>query len=158
MGRSRHAGRETAMIARCHDSQLVLCDELETIADGLPSNLDRQRCLLVARAVCPIIVSSHDVEEKLLFDALERLPNCPADLSRTLERLRYQHYEDLCFAEELQDVLLALGHGEESVSADAIGYMLRGFFESIRRHVAFERELLMPMLQLGGSPPRRNEL
>ena len=149
LDRSHKAGSEFGMIMRCHESQLALCDELEAVADSLPSRVDRQRCLHLARAVCPIVSSSHDAEERLLFATLERLPNRSADLDRTLDRLRYEHFEDVCFAEELHDALLALGRGEERVSAEAVGYMLRGFFESVRRHVAFERELLLPLLKVG---------
>jgi hypothetical protein len=42
------------------------------------------------------------------------------------------------------------------MTADAAGYMLRGFFEGVRRHVAFEREMLAPLMKLAlrraGSP------
>lgn len=140
--------REIAMVMRCHDIQLVLCEELEWLADHLPSNADRQRCLRLARAICPLVVSSHQVEEALLFNVLERLGDRVPDLPSTIERLRYEHYADLCFAEEIRDTLLAIGRDEEGVSADAAGYMLRGFFESVRRHIAFEREILVPLLEL----------
>lgn len=148
MTQSLHRGREIATITRCHDSQFLLCDELEAIADSLPSNADRQRCLHLARAICPIVASSHDVEEKLLFQALEPLANRVADLPATLERLRFEHHCDLCLAEELHDALLAFGRGEDLMTSDAVGFMLRAFFESVRRHVAFEQEILVPLLAL----------
>ena len=31
----------------------------------------------------------------------------------------------------------------DSVNAEAAGYMLRGFFESIRRHIAFEQQFML---------------
>lgn len=140
--------RETAMVTRCHDKQLLLCDELEALADGLLSHLDHQRCMHLARAVYPLMASSHQIEEAHLFNPLSRLATRVPDVATTLERLRFEHNSDLCFAEELNDVLLACGRGEEPMTADAVGYMLRAFFESVRRHVAFEKEVLVPLLSL----------
>ncbi|MBO0903834.1 hemerythrin domain-containing protein [Jiella sonneratiae] len=36
--------------------------------------------------------------------------------------------------------------------AEVLGYMLRGFFEGLRRHIAFEEEHLLPLLATGGEP------
>jgi hemerythrin-like domain-containing protein len=136
------------MIMRCHDMLLLLCDELEAVADSLPSSADRQRCLHLARAVYPLVASTHQIEETLLFDPISRLAGRVPDLPKTLERLRFEHHSDLCFAEELHDGLLACGRGQDLMTADALGYMLRAFFESVRRHVAFEKEILVPLLAL----------
>ncbi len=70
----------------------------------------------------------------------------PTTRSRTtLNRLRFEHCEDECFAEELTEALNALGSGNPDVNIEAIGYMLRGFFEAMRRHIAFESEMLLPI-------------
>jgi hemerythrin-like domain-containing protein len=63
----------------------------------------------------------------------------------TLDRLRFEHCEDECFAEELTEALHALGSGDQKVNIEAVGYMLRGFFEAMRRHIAFESEMLLPI-------------
>lgn len=136
------------MVMRCHDMQLLLCDELEAVADSLPLGADRQRCLHLARTVYPLVASTHRIEESLLFDPLNSLAGQVPGVLATLERLRFEHHSDLCFAEELHDALLDYGRGENPMTADAIGYMLRAFFESVRRHVAFEREILIPLLAL----------
>lgn len=36
--------------------------------------------------------------------------------------------------------------GDRPYNAEAIGFMLRGFFEGLRRHIAFEREHVLPMI------------
>jgi len=154
-GRFRTA-RENAMVTRCHDALLLLCDELEALADSLPSGADHQRCLHLARAVYPIVASSQKVEEALLLAPLTSLAANLPDVPTTLERLRFEHHSDLCFAEELNDVLLAFGRGENLIAPDAVGYMLRAFFESVRRHVAFEREILVPLLALVQHPVNHN--
>lgn len=138
-----------ALVARSHARQIALCEDLETVADGLPNNINRQLCLHLARAVCPTIAAAHDVEERVLFPAVMVLSGTIPEIDTTIERLRWEHFEDMCFAEELHDALLSIGRGESTVSADAAGYMLRGFFESVRRHVAFEQETLAPLMLLG---------
>ncbi|MBL8579127.1 MAG: hemerythrin domain-containing protein [Mesorhizobium sp.] len=137
-----------ALISQSHARQLALCDDLETIADGLPGNVNRQLCLHLARAVCPTVAAAHEVEERVLFAAVKTLSTTLPDIESTIERLRWEHFEDMCFAEELHDSLLSIGRGEPSMTPEAAGYMLRGFFESVRRHIAFEREMLSPLMEL----------
>ncbi|MBX3582080.1 MAG: hemerythrin domain-containing protein [Rhizobiaceae bacterium] len=137
-----------SLISQSHARQMALCDDLETIADGLPGSVNRQLCLHLARAVCPTVASAHEIEERVLFPAVQALSPTLPDITSTIERLRWEHFEDMCFAEELHDALLSIGRDEQRIGADAAGYMLRGFFESVRRHVAFEREMLAPLMEL----------
>ncbi|MEP9387983.1 hemerythrin domain-containing protein [Mesorhizobium sp. KR9-304] len=136
------------LVAQSHARQMALCEDLEAIADGLPGNVNHQLCLHLARVVCPTIAAAHEVEERVLFPAVQTLSATLPDLDNTIERLRWEHFEDMSFAEELHDALLSIGRGEPKMTAEAAGYMLRGFFESVRRHVAFEREMLSPLMQL----------
>jgi hemerythrin-like domain-containing protein len=133
-------------LQRAHKEQLALCDELEEIADSLPSNVDGQKCLYAAKALNPLIKGVHKYEENILFPWLESVADIQPALRETLHRLKFEHCEDACFAEELTDTLLRLGRGE-TVNMEATGYMLRGFFESLRRHIAFEREHILSNLK-----------
>lgn len=143
------------VVAGSHRLQLALCDELEAVADSLPRDIDQQRCLTLARAICPTVARAHLLEENILFPALHRRWSNVPGLAETLERLRFEHYEDMCFAEEVHDALLSVGRGEPTPSAAAIGYMLRGFFEAVRRHIAFESELLVPLLRISAEAVSR---
>lgn len=156
MTRCSPTGGGTAMVTHCHDALLLLCDELEALADTLASGADRQRCLYLARTVYPLVASSQQSEEALLLGPLSCLASDLPDVPATLERLRFEHHSDLCFAEELNDVLLAFGRGENLMASDAVGYMLRAFFQSVRRHVAFEKEILVPLLALVYHPVSHN--
>lgn len=122
--------------------QLALCDALEDIADSLPASVNRQQCIYAAKALGPAIRYQHLCEETVLFPWLSKRAGAGASLEDTLSRLKYEHFEDECFAEELTDALLKLGAGQP-VNMEAIGYMLRGFFEGLRRHIAFERDHLL---------------
>jgi hypothetical protein len=128
-----------------HQEQLHLCAELELIADSLPANVNRQKCIYAAKALGPMIKGLHHYEENVLFPALETR-GLAGDLAKTLARLKFEHFEDECFAEELSERLLLLGAGGGEINMEATGYMLRGFFEAIRRHIAFEREHLIDKL------------
>jgi hemerythrin-like domain-containing protein len=133
-------------LQHAHAEQLVLCDQLEQIADSLPANVDRQKCLYAARALSPLIKGVHKYEENILFPWLENISDIQPALRETLNRLKFEHCEDACFAEELTDTLQRLGSGA-AVNVEATGYMLRGFFEALRRHIAFEREHILSNLK-----------
>jgi hemerythrin-like domain-containing protein len=129
-----------------HNIQLQLCEELEEIADTLPNVSNTQKVLIICRDILPIVKMAHQFEEKTLFPALT--PSQPDDnaLSRNLERLRYEHWEDESFAEEICEELKVFVNNPSKAIVDKLSYMLRGFFEGMRRHIAFEVEYLLPKL------------
>lgn len=126
--------------------QLNLCCMLEKLADGLPHAVDRQECLHVARSIYPIVMNAHAFEESVLFPRLAAAFQADPGLSSTLERLQYEHWEDESFGCELREKLLAYAQDPGSSNIEALAYMLRGFFEGLRRHIAYERERVLPLL------------
>lgn len=148
VGACLHGGRLPCQdVARWHDQKMRICDELEAIADGLPSRVDRLKCLLVANELVPLLRMCHSYEEEYVFPAFAG----DSDAARTasIRRLKAEHVEDECAAQDLTDTLLAIGHGGAVANPEALGFMLRGFFDSLRRHVAFEREHVLPKLPAG---------
>lgn len=137
------------LLERTHQEQLALCDSLEAIADSLPDEVDPTACLQAARAIGPLLLRAHAIEQETIFPALAAMRIGGLDLLPTIERLKLEHYQDECFAEELSDVLMSYGRGLPQQTANATGYMLRGFFDGLRRHVAFERELFGPLIRGG---------
>lgn len=137
-------------LSRCHQAQAALCDLLESIADDLPEDptaVDRQRCLSAARQIFPTVKKAHDFEEQRLFPLLLSLHDESDSLNKSLERLRFEHWEDESYAEEVTEGLIEFGRGESTADSERLGYMLRGFFEGLRRHMAFETEHLLPLLK-----------
>jgi hemerythrin-like domain-containing protein len=140
------------MFSKAREEQLALCTTLEAIADSLPDRVDRGVCVSTAKALAPLIDHAHRMEEDILFPTLRAAGLVTADLAAALERFKIEHAGDEFFAEELVDVLLSYGAGTPTQSAEATGYMLRGFFETLRRHIASEQELLLPVMEgLNGS-------
>lgn len=135
----------TGISQELHDAfnlQMGLCDLLEAVADSLPTRLDRQHCLHIARMIGPLLKQAHAAEEAMLFP---HLTAGHSDGCELVERLRLEHIEDECFAEEVQFELLQLGKGQPVLAPEATGYMLRGFFEGMRRHIRHELELIANM-------------
>ncbi|WP_018688462.1 hemerythrin domain-containing protein [Ahrensia kielensis] len=123
------------------NAQTLLCNQLETIADELPRRVDNQQCLLAAQKVYPVVMAAHSFEENELFPALMKADPSNAHLATTIERLHGEHWEDESFAHEISDTLKSFVAGREK-NIDKLSYMLRGFFEGLRRHIAFEKEML----------------
>lgn len=121
------------------DQQLVLCDLLETIADSLPSQLNYEHCRRASRLIGPLLQRAHTAEETLLFP---RIAAMHPQGGMVVEQLRLEHLEDECFGEEVQHELHQLSCRQPVLAPEATGYMLRGFFECLRRHIRHERELL----------------
>nr|WP_133772043.1 hemerythrin domain-containing protein [Enterovirga rhinocerotis] len=129
-------------MVRAHEHKLKVCDALEAIADDLPSRVDRLQCLVVASYLVPLLRECHRFEEETVFPAYARSRGTGA----VLDRLKGEHLIDEGAADDLTDLLLQTGRGRPIENPEAFGYMLRAFFESARRHVAFERDHVLPAI------------
>jgi hypothetical protein len=128
-----------------HALLLSLCDALERVADSLPARLDSQVCLTLARCILPTIKGAQSLEEEQLFPLLKRLHCDDETLTVHLERFEAEHLEDQIYAEEISCLLHDCGCQGSPANAEAAGYMLRGFFSMVRRHIAHERDCLLPL-------------
>lgn len=123
-----------------HRLQLALCDDLEAIADSLPSSIINHDCLFAAKCLVRLIRDVHAYEEETLFPALRQVFQSSPEFQAAVDRLKFEHLTDECYADEIAEKLIYVGSGGRDVNMEALGYMLRGFFEALRRHVAFERD------------------
>lgn len=128
------------------DRQFDLCRALESLADGLPALEDAHEARLLLEKLNVTLAQSHRFEEALVFPALI---GASAGIGATLERLRTEHLEDQGMAAELGDALESYRTGRNAAAADELGYMLRGLFTPLRRHLAFDRERIAPLYRRG---------
>jgi hemerythrin-like domain-containing protein len=135
-------------------TQLELCQQLEAIADDLPKTIDHQNLLIVARKILPTIKEAHRFEERRIFPHIQVEAEDKEALTQSLERLKFEHWEDESFAEELSHGLINFVSECEEPSSITLAYMLRGFFEGVRRHIAFEVEHILPLLRRQEAPAR----
>jgi hemerythrin-like domain-containing protein len=127
-------------MARAHTEKLKLCDALEAIADHSPFSVDRLQCLAVASSLVPLLRECHRFEEEIVFPAFAEARGA----DQVIARLKSEHFEDDCAAEQLSELLLAHGHGQPIDSPEALGTMLKALL--VRRHIAFERGHLLPAI------------
>lgn len=141
--RPEEARRPALVMQRVHDNKLALCAALEAVADALPESVCRAECLRIASLLVPLLRQAHAYEDDVIFPAYAA---AAPEAAPTIHRLRVEHVEDESFADEVTEILLAVGHGEPIANAEAMGFMLRGLFETLRRHIAFEREHVLPAI------------
>jgi len=127
-----------------HADKAELCDQLELIADSLPYRVDEELCFDVVSRLVPLLCRAHKFEEDLLFPAFVGNVSEPTRME-TVRRLRSEHVQDQHAAEEISEELLRIGNSGVVSNPEAVGFMLRAFFESVRRHMAFEREYMFPV-------------
>ena len=133
------------LIEHEHHIQARICDSLEQIADGLPDNVDRRICLHVANALRYELPLHHRDEECGLFPLIEERALAGDNVHDILARLALEHATDESFASELLESLDNLGRGDKIANPDMVGYMLRSFFESYRRHIHWENAVVLPL-------------
>ena len=125
--------------------QEALCRELEGLADSLPARVDTHRALALALGLHPALRRCHRLEETVIFPALATACD---DLAPVLDRLRIEHMEDEDHAGDVRDAVAAfVARRGLPRDAERIGYMLRGLFVGLRRHVAFERDHVLPIVR-----------
>lgn len=124
-------------LSSTHGTIIGLCDALEAVADSLPGNIDLQSCRCLSETLIPLLKLAQQREERQVFPVLRRRGGS----AETFDRLLYEHFEDLCCAEEASEALSKLAR-QEDVNTEAVGYLLRGLFTMLRRHIAFEKQYL----------------
>jgi hemerythrin-like domain-containing protein len=127
-------------------AQEAICDNLEAIADSLPASVNHQMCIQVTQELAPLISQAHRFEENQLFPLLMNVRDPHLDVAQTIKRLQAEHLSDEDYAEELCGAISSFRADADHSKGENLGWMLRGFFESIRRHIAFEREYILPLV------------
>jgi len=133
------------ILAHEHVRQEWLCDLLETIADGLPGTLECALAGLVTEALRNDLPLHHKDEEEGLFPLLCRRAAPEDNIDAVIRQLCREHLADDTYCDDLIDVLQALADGQAPKNPEMAGYMIRGFFESYRRHIAFENVVVLPL-------------
>ncbi len=127
-----------------HTWQLELCDALEYIADGLPDSIDRRLVREVSAILGHGLEAHFRAEEQFLFPLLRRRGSGDPSLVAALDQLEMEHVRDEDISSELLEELTFVAEQGRARNADMLGYMLRGFFEGQRRHIAWENAVVVP--------------
>jgi hemerythrin-like domain-containing protein len=100
----------------------------------------------------------HRDEELGLFPLIEKRALPSDNIHDILARLALEHATDESFASELLESLEGLREGRKIKNPDMVGYMLRSFFESYRRHILWENAIVLPLARARLTPEDLKEL
>jgi hemerythrin-like domain-containing protein len=145
-------GQILAPLLESHERVIAACDALETIADALPDRIAPGQCERAIRETTTAVRQMHACENDLLMPLLSNAQR--PELRKIAADLEQAHQVDSESLIEVDEVLTAFALGQPILSPDATGYMLRAFFEGLRRHVGRERDLLA--LMADWPQPRRS--
>ena len=146
------------VLAADHFRQLQMCDLLERIADDLPWNVDAEMAdhvLGFMKKDMPLHIRD---EEKGLFPLLRKRAEKEDKVEALLDQLEHEHSTDSGFAAEVGEALRQLAQGQPPNNPDMTGYMLRGFFETQRRHILWENGVVLPLARRRLAPADLEEL
>jgi len=129
------------------ERQLELCDRLENLADRLPYDVERSELDDTITAHIKAHQNHVFLQEQLLFPVLRNYAVSSQLTREILDQAEREHSIDEDFSHEISDAvaLSALRHGFEN--PELLGYMIRSQFETQRRHLAWERIVIFPLVR-----------
>ena len=142
---SRRLQEAISRIERNHDRILAICEDLEQLADTLPAIPANSRHFAIAHSLGATLRRANETEEREFLPLLAGILG-PEEYARSVESLIEEHRHDEAFADEVAEILMEWAVGERRHDADTVGYMLRGLFDNLRRHIARERDHLVAPL------------
>ncbi|WP_139975659.1 hemerythrin domain-containing protein [Ochrobactrum sp. CGA5] len=128
-----------------HHDLLELCLRLEEIAEDLETGGTMVEYRRTAMGMVRLVGQTHALEEGVLFPDYSRQAHSHF-ATATIERLKAEHRCDRLAAEELSQTLIAIAEDRCSLARDTISYMVRGFMESVRRHILSEKLMIEALL------------
>ena len=127
-----------------HKAQRVLADLLESVADSLPDAVNQASAALAASLLRDSVVRRSPLEEAALFPLLEAHVPDGSPLHRAVLLARREQRECAGRAIELAEELDLLAANGRARNADALGFMLRAFFDGLRRHLDWIDIAILP--------------
>lgn len=127
-----------------HALQNELCDLLEAIANDLPYRFDRALAEVSVSILETSLPGHMRLEEEALFPLLRARVTDDHPLQPALNCLGDEHNRDGAILVEIIDGLRSAIASGGSKNPEMLGYMLRGFFDSQRRHIAWEDQVILP--------------
>jgi len=144
-GDSHHIESLKAEYRKQLDRQVELCAKLEAVADSLPNDFNVRECLALTETLTPILAAAHRFEEEQVFPLLKDADHS-LEVNEILQRLTFEHMGDETVADELSITLRDYVTGHGKAKAETLAWMLRAFFDSMRRHLAYDADHVLPLM------------
>ena len=135
-------GGPLSIIFDQRSTQRTLCNELECIADQLGGPVDSNLCESVLRRLENDLPLYH-LDEELLFSVLCSQDEGDLVLAQCAALATAEHRANETYVFELSEPLRDIGSGGALHSINTVGYMLRGCFDGLRRHLEWEDVVLL---------------
>ncbi|PTQ08232.1 hypothetical protein CLG96_16170 [Sphingomonas oleivorans] len=134
---------DIARLMADHARLRMLCNALEACADALPERPSPAEAEALCHQLAELL-SAQERGEKLLalmfgHDEAEPLTHA------LLRHIRHRHIAGTVHAQDLIAALMPSAEKGPAVSTDALGYMLRCFFEACRQTMDFEELLILAL-------------
>ncbi|MFY9874918.1 MAG: hemerythrin domain-containing protein [Rhodomicrobium sp.] len=136
---------------------LRICAALEKIADGLPGTGHQRKTGKVLAFLDKAFSRHVFLHEKCLFPLIRSLEEKNEPLELMLRELEFEHAADRGLIVEILSAFM--GRDSRNIGLEALGYLLRSFFENYRRHAAWERATAYPIVRkhLAGDTRKQHE-
>ena len=135
------------MMQQVHALQLLFCEALESIADGLPNNVPAGLMQSALELLESGALNHLRTQEQALFSALSGSIASTRHLRFVIDRLAAEHADDWSAALEIAHELRLLAKHGRARNPEMLGFMLRAYFEAQRRHVEWEAGVLLPLVR-----------
>ncbi len=147
-----------ALLERDQMRLLRLCAALEKIADGLPATGHQKMTGKVLAFLDKAFARHVFLHEKCLFPLIRSLEEKNEAIELLLRELEFEHAADRGLIMEITSAYM--GRDSRNAGLEALGYLLRSFFENYRRHSAWERTTLYPLVRthlVSGTPRKQHD-
>ena len=131
-----------------HAQILNACAAFERVADGLPDEADFDLARSAADMLLHRLPGHYDDETAVLFPCLSARVGTGHLITSVLEELSKQRQQDADMLNEITDVLHSEVKGKRARNPAMLGYMLRNYFNSERRQIAWERKIVLPAARM----------
>ena len=132
------------MLERDRRRLLRLCAALEKLADGLPKSCVGGRTARLLSFLNKAYDRHIFLHEKCLFPLARSIAGPKVDIAPILAQLEYEHASDHGSVHEIESAFLTGSCGQ--FDSCVLGFSLRSFFENCRRHIAWEANILHPIM------------
>lgn len=128
------------------ERSLETCDLLEALADELP-----RRSVAVWRAAkvqCQDVLRDHlALGAEQILPCLRLRAQGSVDLGNLLLHFEREYKALAHRLDDLDDLLFdAVATDRNRIGPEALGYALRSHFDTLRKHIGWERDVLLPMV------------
>ena len=127
-----------------HRAQRALADLLESVADSLPDAVNQASAALAASLLRDSVVRRSTLEEAALFPLIEAQVPDDSPIHRAVVLARREQRDCAGRAIELAEELDLLAARGRSRNPDALGFMLRAYFDGLRRHLDWIDVAILP--------------